>query len=113
MKSKDIFLQRYGAHITTLSSYLRILIMISMRKNCTCAYYKEMGKPCKHIAAALFELNRVAENQAIKYKNSYRAVNAIFNRMDSEKSLFEGQKNRYIYTLHFMSLKIVLPLMCI
>jgi superfamily II DNA or RNA helicase len=72
-------------------------------ENCTCAYYKEMRKPCKHIAAALFELNRVAENQAIKYKNSYRAVNAIFNRMDSEKrGLFEGQKEQiHLYpTLH-------------
>ena len=71
-------------------------------ENCTCAYYKEMRKPCKHIAAALFELNRVAENQAIKYKNSYRAVNAIFNRMDSEKEVYlRGKEQIHLYpTLH-------------
>lgn len=54
--------------------------------HCTCQYYQEYGKPCKHIAAVLFELNRMAENEQSKYKNSYKAVNAVFKRMELENS---------------------------
>ena len=47
----------------------------------------EYGKPCKHIAAVLFELCQVSGNEHMKYKNSYEAVNAVFKKME-----FEGRK---------------------
>ena len=55
--------------------------------NCSCPYYQEYGKPCKHIAAVLFELCQVSGNEHMKYKNSYEAVNAVFKKME-----FEGRK---------------------
>lgn len=71
--------------------------------NCTCQYYRQMEKPCKHISAVLYELMRVVDNQTISYKNSHIPINAIFNRMDSEKTnLLEGHKDQiHLYpTLH-------------
>jgi len=66
-------------------------------QSCTCAYYQEYGKPCKHIAAVLFELNRMAENEQHKYRNSYRAVNAILRKMESENIKHFANKNERIY----------------
>ncbi|NLX75851.1 MAG: DEAD/DEAH box helicase [Clostridiaceae bacterium] len=72
-------------------------------QTCTCPYYQEFWKPCKHIAAVLFELNRMAENEQIKHKNSYKAVNAVFKRMESEgrKSSASALEQIHLYpTLH-------------
>lgn len=74
-------------------------------QNCSCPYYQEFGKPCKHIAAVLFELNRIAENEHNKYKNSYKAVNAVFKRLEYENRKFvtAGSEQVYLYPTLFVS----------
>ena len=73
-------------------------------QTCTCPYYQEFWKPCKHIAAVLFELNRMAENEQIKHKNSYKAVNAVFKRMESEgrKSSASALEQKHLYPTRFI-----------
>ena len=68
-------------------------------ESCSCPYYQEYGKPCKHIAAVLFEINRLAENEQMKYRNSYKAVNAIFKKMELEnrKILSDNSEQVYLY----------------
>jgi len=66
-------------------------------QNCTCQYYQEYARPCKHIAAVLFELNRRAENEQLRYKNSYKAVNAILRKMESENTRSAGEKTEQVY----------------
>lgn len=74
-------------------------------QSCSCPYYQEYGKPCKHIAAVLFEINRLAENEQIKYKNSYKAVNAIFKKMEFEnrKSFATDSEQVFLYPALYVS----------
>jgi len=53
-----------------------------IRETCTCPFYKEWGRPCKHIAAVLFETRLMVENKISKYKNSHKAVNAMFTKLE-------------------------------
>jgi len=52
-------------------------------ESCSCPYFKEWGKPCKHVAAALFETKLMVENKITKYRNSHKAVNAIFRKLEN------------------------------
>lgn len=66
--------------------------------NCTCSYYQEYGKPCRHIAAVLLELNRMNDDEQIKYKNSHKAVYTIFRRLESEnRKALAGVKSEQIF----------------
>jgi len=74
-------------------------------ESCSCPYYQEYGKPCKHIAAVLFEINRLAENEQMKYRNSYKAVNAIFKKMELEnrKILSDNSEQVYLYPMLYIT----------
>ncbi len=70
-----------------------------VKETCTCPYYKEWKKPCKHICAALLEARKTIELKNIKYRNSNAAVNAIFMKLESaKKSITHGNRERiYLY----------------
>lgn len=52
-------------------------------ESCTCPYYQKWEKPCKHIAAVLFEAMRIMENKHIRYRNNHLAVNTILNKIEN------------------------------
>ena len=64
-------------------------------ESCTCAFYRRWKKPCKHIAATLFETRNMVENKFEKYRNSHRAVNAIFTKLeDVNAGVFYNKKEK-------------------
>lgn len=64
---------------------------------CTCMYYTEHKMPCKHIAAALFETRRMVEMEFTRYRNSHKAVNAIFLKLDQAgRGVYQGNKDRLL-----------------
>lgn len=69
-------------------------------QSCSCAYFKEWGKPCKHIAAALFETSLMVESKITKYRNSHKAVNAIFRKLENTgiAGIPQGKKERLYLT---------------
>lgn len=86
----------------TIDYYVKIFLNSQkdiFAQNCTCLYYQQYGKACKHIAAVLLELSQIADNEHMKYKNSYKAVNAIFRRMETEsrKTIADGREEIFLY----------------
>ncbi len=67
---------------------------------CTCPYYREWRRPCKHIAATLFETKLMIENKYSRYRNSHKAVNAIFSKLEAvnKRSVFQGRKEQLFLT---------------
>lgn len=62
-------------------------------ESCTCPYYREWRRPCKHIAAALFEAQKLIEDNNHMYRNSYRAINALLSGLDAaKKGTFQGNR---------------------
>ena len=58
---------------------------------CTCPYFNEWGKPCKHIAAVLLEARKQEENKHARYRDSHKAIDAIFLEMDKNRGgIFQG-----------------------
>lgn len=51
-------------------------------ESCTCPYFREWRKPCKHIVATLFETKLMVENKFSRYRNSHKAINAIFSKLE-------------------------------
>lgn len=104
---KDVYLDETRDQITarvcgTHDYFVKIFFNVHKdiyAGTCSCPYYKEFGKPCKHIAAVLFEIDKIVTNEHNSYKNSYKAVNAIFNRMNFEsKESFAGNGEQiYLY----------------
>ncbi|NLN65044.1 MAG: DEAD/DEAH box helicase family protein [Clostridiaceae bacterium] len=60
---------------------------------CTCPFYKEWRRPCKHIAAVLFEARRMIGSKYTRYRNSYKAVSAVFAKLEETKhSNYQGSR---------------------
>ncbi|NLY18097.1 MAG: DEAD/DEAH box helicase [Clostridiaceae bacterium] len=88
---EDIHFDTSGKRITAKvkgSRYYNVELFINSYQNivsesCSCPYFREWGKPCKHVAATLFETRLMVENKFSKYRNSHKAVNAIFKKLDN------------------------------
>lgn len=64
-------------------------------ESCTCPFFMEWRRPCKHIAAVLLEIRKLIENKHTRYRNSYKAVQAIFTGLDaSRRSSFQGVRQQ-------------------
>lgn len=53
--------------------------------SCTCPYYQQWGKPCKHIAAVLFEARKLIEDRQFRFRNNYKAIDAVLAGLDAAK----------------------------
>lgn len=66
-----------------------------VNESCTCPFYREWARPCKHIAAVLFEAHKLIENKHTRYRNSYKAVQAVFNSLDAvNRGSFQGKRQQ-------------------
>lgn len=61
--------------------------------SCTCPFYEQWGKPCKHIAAVLFEAQKLIGDKHARYRNSYKAIDAVFASLDASKQgMYQGTR---------------------
>lgn len=62
---------------------------------CTCPYYSQWGRPCKHIAAVLFESRKSIEDKYARYHNSHKAVYAIFEKLGrANEGIYQGNREQ-------------------
>jgi SNF2 family DNA or RNA helicase len=66
-----------------------------VQNSCTCPFFMEWRKPCKHIAAVLFAARKLIENKHARYRNSYQAIQAVFTSLDATKrASFQGVRQQ-------------------
>lgn len=72
-------------------------------ESCTCPYYMQWRKPCKHIAAVLFEVRKSLESKYNRYRNSYKAVNAVFEKLDGAKKAIGNGSREQVFLYPYLS----------